>query len=34
MFERAGLAGVVETSAHSARRSRWLMRLDLVADRG
>jgi GNAT superfamily N-acetyltransferase len=34
MFERAGFVRVVETSAHSAGRSRWLMRLDLAAHRG
>jgi GNAT superfamily N-acetyltransferase len=31
MFERAGFVRLVETSAHSAGRSRWLMRLDLAA---
>jgi GNAT superfamily N-acetyltransferase len=29
MFERAGFRRVLETAAHSARRRRWLMRLDL-----
>jgi GNAT superfamily N-acetyltransferase len=31
MFERAGFVRVVETSAHSAGRTRWLMRLNLAA---
>jgi GNAT superfamily N-acetyltransferase len=31
MFERAGFVRLIETSAHSAGRSRWLMRLDLAA---
>lgn len=34
MFERAGFVRLIETSAHSAGRSRWLMRLDLAAHRG
>jgi GNAT superfamily N-acetyltransferase len=31
MFERVGFRRVVETASHSARRTRWLMRLDLDA---
>jgi len=31
MFEKAGFRRVVETSAHSDRRVRWLMRLDFAA---
>jgi len=34
MFERAGFVRLIETSAHGAGRSRWLMRLDLAAHRG
>jgi hypothetical protein len=34
MFERAGFVRLVETSAHSAGRIRWLVRLDLAAHRG
>ncbi len=30
MFEAAGFATVVETTARSAGRPRWLMRLDLA----
>ena len=30
-FEAAGFSRVLETEAHSARRPRWLMRLDLRA---
>jgi uncharacterized membrane protein len=30
MFERRGFRRVVQTDAHSDRRVRWLMRLDLV----
>lgn len=33
MFERAGFRRALETSAHSDRRTRWLMRLDFPADR-
>jgi GNAT superfamily N-acetyltransferase len=29
MFEAAGFSRILETEAHSARRPRWLMRLDL-----
>ena len=30
MFERVGFRRVVETASHSARRTRWLMRLNLA----
>lgn len=34
MFERAGFRRVVETAARSARRPRWLMRLDFAVSGG
>ncbi len=33
MFERAGLTRVIETTATSAHRPRWLVRLNLAGER-